>query len=522
MANVIDSISYVNQTSDVSFGRYPDGSQNWHSMTITTPGASNQLLILPDLDDLYINEFLANNNGLYLDEFGDDDDYIEIYNNGPVSIDIGGLYMTDNLAEPLLWQIPDTDPSATTINPGEFLLLWADNEPLQGAIHLGFKLGTSGEQIGLTNLVDTIPEILDSLSFGPQAGNISYGRYPDGATTFFSFETTTPGAPNDLGMQPFVDFSALVINEFMADNDSAFTDNFAEYQDWIEIYNPTSQAIDIGGLYLTDDTNDPAQYEIPKNYPDSTTIPANGFMLFWADSDSEKGVQHTNFKLGQAGEEVGLYYVTQTDTLPIDTLSFGTQMADTSYGRYADGANDWYYMDLFTPGSTNILATTSDNHTLSMIQGWNIISSYVEPDTLVLPTVFQPILSSVNIVKNGDGQVYWPQFNVNMIGLWAFKQGYLIKVDSPQSLTITGTSVTPETNPLTLSAGWSMIAYLRNSPLSIDTIFNPIMGNVGIMKNGDGQVYWPQFNINLIGDMEPGQGYLLKMTIGDTLTYPPN
>ncbi len=521
-ANVIDSISYVNQTANISYGRYPDGSPDWHAMPITTPGSSNMLNYLPDYNDLYINEFLANNNNLHLDEFGDDDDWIEIYNDGPVPIDIGGLYMTDVLSNPLLHQIPDTDPSATTIAPGDFILLWADNETNQGVLHLGFKLGTSGEQIGLIELVDTIPEILDSLSFGPQTSNISYGRYPDGSATFFNFENTTPGAPNYLGLPPFQDYADLVINEYMATNDSTIADNFGNFEDWIEIYNPTSQAIDLGGLYLTDNLSEPDQYQIPDSDPDSTTIQANDFMLFWADSDSEKGIHHLNFKLSQSGEELGLFYINQSDTLPIDTLSYTEQSPDTSNGRFTDGANDWYFMSIPTPGNSNILFILSDNQTISMPHNWSIISSYINPDVLDLPGIFQPIINDVIIVKNGAGLVYWPQYGINAIGNWNFEHGYQVKVDGQQDLTIAGTSIVPETSPLILPAGWNMIAYLRQTPYSIVSIFSPIITDVIIAKDGDGMIYWPQYGINMINNMIPGKGYMVRLTNGSTLTYPAN
>ncbi|UCG58138.1 MAG: lamin tail domain-containing protein, partial [Phycisphaerales bacterium] len=64
---------------------------------------------------LVINEFMARNNGSIRDPYGDDDDWIEIYNTGDDAVNIGGMYLTDNLSAPTKWRVPDTDASATTI-----------------------------------------------------------------------------------------------------------------------------------------------------------------------------------------------------------------------------------------------------------------------------------------------------------------------------------------------------------------------------------------------------------------------
>ena len=53
-----------------------------------------------------------------------------------------------------------------------------------------------------------------------------------------------------------------------------------DFPDWIEVYNPGPDLLDLGGLYLTDDLNDPTQFRIP----DNTFISAGGFILFWADN----------------------------------------------------------------------------------------------------------------------------------------------------------------------------------------------------------------------------------------------
>jgi hypothetical protein len=98
---------------------------------------------------LVINEFMASNSSSNADPQGHYDDWIEIYNNGSVAIDIGGMYLTDDLDEPMMWRIPDNSPNDTTIGPYEYLLIWADKESEDGPLHVEFKLDGGGEEIGL-------------------------------------------------------------------------------------------------------------------------------------------------------------------------------------------------------------------------------------------------------------------------------------------------------------------------------------------------------------------------------------
>lgn len=156
------------------------------------------LLTSLNAQNLKINEFLASNDSDYYDLTTDNyPDWIEIYNAGTEAIDIGGMYITDDLAELTLWQIPTTAPDTTTIPAGSYLLLLADKKPEAGILHVNIKLGGSGEQIGLT-LSDTVT-IVDSLTFGEQTKDISMGRLPDGSSTWEFFSLTSAGASNNEG-----------------------------------------------------------------------------------------------------------------------------------------------------------------------------------------------------------------------------------------------------------------------------------------------------------------------------------
>ncbi len=155
------------------------------------------LLVLPcwlSSQQLYINEFLASNSNVNADSYGEYDDWVEIYNATPAPVNIGGMYLTDDLTNPTKWALPDNQAPLTTIPPYGYLLIWCDNQPTQGPLHAPFKLSASGEDIGLTASDGTT--LLHSYTFGLQSANISQGLESDGQTPWVFFSAPTPEATN--------------------------------------------------------------------------------------------------------------------------------------------------------------------------------------------------------------------------------------------------------------------------------------------------------------------------------------
>jgi len=152
--------------------------------------------------------------------------------------------------------------------------------------------------------------------------------------------------PESLPATPLV-----YINEFMADNDTTMQDPDGNggYPDWIELYNAGDSAVDLGGMYLTDDLSSPTKWRIP----DGVSIDAGGYLLFWADNDPDQGDVHTTFKLTSAGEAVGLFDTDANGNATIDTLIFEEQSMDVSFGRIPDGADAWQTLTTPTPGGSN-------------------------------------------------------------------------------------------------------------------------------------------------------------------------
>jgi hypothetical protein len=153
--------------------------------------------------------------------------------------------------------------------------------------------------------------------------------------------------------------STLLINEFMAENDSVSVDpaNPRRYSDWIEIYNTSAMPINLGGKFLTDNLAMPDKHLIA----DGVTIPPYGYLVFIADGEPERGPMHLNFKLDKAGEAIGLYETGTTGFRKLDEVVFGEQPRNLSSGRYPNGGDTWQRLAVPTPGGPNVDFVSSDD-----------------------------------------------------------------------------------------------------------------------------------------------------------------
>ena len=143
----------------------------------------------------------------------------------------------------------------------------------------------------------------------------------------------------------------VVINELMSSNGSTVADDFGDYDDWVEVFNPTAEVINIGGMYLTDDTTIPTKWQVPTDFALATSIAAGGHLLLWLDAEPLEGTLHATFKLSSAGEFLGLYAA--DGITAIDSLTFGSVPTDVSYGRTPSGGVFWVQMNPPTPNAAN-------------------------------------------------------------------------------------------------------------------------------------------------------------------------
>jgi len=300
-------------------------------------GVLNELA-LPS--DLRLNEVQLINTQTIADEAGDFDPWLELHNPGPGLIDTALLAMSNDAATPGLWPLPLADMLA-----GQSILVWLDGEVSEGSAHAPVGI-VAGEAVYLSVRDGDTWTTIDQLIVPSIAPDASWGRLRDGEDPWGAMEYPTPATANLGDIHPLA--GVLFLNEFMADNDSTIEDpdEPGAFDDWIELYNASAGQVDIGGLYLTDETTDPTVWSIPAG----TTIAGGGFLVIWADDDTEQGPTHASFKLGAGGEEIGLF---GANGLPIDSYIFDEQAEDVSTGRVSDGGAVWTVLASPSPGSSN-------------------------------------------------------------------------------------------------------------------------------------------------------------------------
>ncbi|NRA95307.1 MAG: CotH kinase family protein [Planctomycetes bacterium] len=137
-----------------------------------------------------VNEFIAKNDAGITDEAGEFEDWVELVNVTAGAIDVSSMYLTDDLTNLTKWQIP----AGNVLSSGDTLLIWCDEDGSDGPLHASFKLSSSGEEIAVVDTDGTT--VLDHVTFGAQAGDISTGRLFDGVDPQVTFSTPTPDALN--------------------------------------------------------------------------------------------------------------------------------------------------------------------------------------------------------------------------------------------------------------------------------------------------------------------------------------
>lgn len=341
---IIDSISYPEMATDISYGRTCESCSTWQYFNHVTYDAPN--LELPASNELlFLNEVQPTNAGIYHDPQFEYDPWIEVYNPNPHQVNLGG-YLLNVTGSPTPWLIPSNEPYNTVIPANSFKIFWCDNDSGFGSTHAPLYLNPSGGTATLTGPDGTTT--LSTLSWGTLFPGESAGCATDGSQTITNFNPATPINTNSL---IFITPEAVVINEVMADNIVTFADNYGQFDDWVEIYNPLNYEVNLAGYYLSDNSENPRRWRVPTTFIDSVKIPAHGYLLFFADDDGSQGVLHTNFNLNNNTEFVGLY---SPDGLTrVDEIYWDHMNADTSLGRLTDGSPEWVNFIVTTPDFSN-------------------------------------------------------------------------------------------------------------------------------------------------------------------------
>jgi hypothetical protein len=331
---LVDCIVYGPQTTDISQGRSPNGANTTAFFSTPTPGSPNPAPFVPGGTQIVLSEVLANN--INIEELdGSTPDWIEIYNPATNSVDLADMSISDTAANARRFVFP----SGSVVGARAYYVVRCDPDLPVSRTNTGFGIKATGGAVFLFDKLTNSGSLLSSVSYGIQAPDFSIGTTNGGTNWFLMIPT--PRAANNFAS---LGNPALVkVNEWMPVPASG--------DDWFELYNLNNQPVAVGGLWLTDDLGTPKKSQIP---PLSFLgIGLYGFQRFWADNNVPAGADHTNFRLNNGGESVGL---STFDGAIIDGVTFGALPAGVSQGRLPDGtAGIVNFPTSATPGESNFL-----------------------------------------------------------------------------------------------------------------------------------------------------------------------
>jgi hypothetical protein len=160
-----------------------------------------------------------------------------------------------------------------------------------------------------------------------------------------------------------------------------------------------------------------------------------------------------------------------------------------------------------------------DSQTIPLKKGWNMISSRIIPEIDSSDAVFAGISDNLFLAKNSRGKLILPDYGINQIPIFDIKEGLLLHMTGADTLTIEGFKVLGDTE-IDLRKGWNMIPYFCENERDIDSLLSEINRNIFLIKNGKGSIYLPDYGIDQIETLKPGEGYLIFMKNDDVLVYP--
>src|SRR5262249_47185144 len=141
-------------------------------------------------------------------------------NSGSTVLDLSAYFLSDDYTNLTKWAFP----AGTTLDPGQFLIVWADNEAgesISSELHANFRLDPSTGSVALSRLQNAQPAVIDYINYHLIGAGRSYGSYPDGQPQHRQlFHFATHGSPNNPASAP----TSIFINEWMAGNTTTLAD----------------------------------------------------------------------------------------------------------------------------------------------------------------------------------------------------------------------------------------------------------------------------------------------------------
>lgn len=339
----------------------------------------------------------------------------------------------------------------------------------------------------------------------------------------------------------------IKVNEVSAGN-TIFASETWKRGDWIELYNTTDTPLDVTGLFLSDDTDQPLKFQIIKNSAVcNTVIPAGGHLIVWADGEGSKpewNQLHANFKLANSNNQQ-VIVVSGDDFVSnnadyfnkhpemrtfIDGLSYSAHRGDETVGRYPDGGKDFYRMGRPTIERANTLLTSDekigedvnlmsllpDMYTLQLAQGWNWISH-----NLYQPVALADLPQNVSRVLSQKREAY--REGTKMFGnLTSMDAGTLYKIQMKAAATFSSSLLRCDGNmPIALLPGWNWVGYPVDGASTISAALSTFLADEGdkIVGQDGFATYTSGAWKGSLSTLETGKGYMFFVQKAKSLSF---
>ena len=297
---------------------------------------------------LRINELVPDNDGTLVDEVGQADDWLELYNPGPEPIALSGFTLTVGGTAPQ--PLP-----AESLPGGKAIVLWADNSRSQGTHHLGFKLAAKGGTIVLRAPDSTV---LDEVSYPSMATNEAWARLPDGTGPFERCRYTTParangsqcGPPPPLDLPPEVTFAPFTWPEPALPRPLAITEVALFPARFVEVTNVGDAAVPLAGAHL----------RLAAQLPGAPSPGSgDGVEIAWPQTSIAPG-ERLIIALDPAApapdlgpEREGVLSLFGVGPEPMDRLAFSRLPDGAALTRFPERGAAWQLCTATTPGQPN-------------------------------------------------------------------------------------------------------------------------------------------------------------------------
>ena len=318
------------------------------------------------------------------------------------------------------------------------------------------------------------------------------------------------------------------INEVSAGN-SIFINDHYKKNDWVELYNTTDKDIDVSGMYLSDNRNNPQKYQINADGSiASTIVPAYGRLIVWCDKLAPISQLHAPFKLDNAD---GAYIILQAeDGTWCDELEYLEQDDWQTYGRYPDGGRHVSYQSIPSIALPNMMGVydfSSENATywgdslmaitLGLEKGWNWISHNLDSKVHVsrFTGYAQHVVGQYESYVKAKENLW--NGNLKVLDL---ATGYKVRMTDATDITLRGNLFDVET-PVSVKQGWNWLGCPLYNTTTIDVAleqYHPTEGDAIVGINGFA-TYEEGRWVGTLSSLSVGQAYLLKCNKEQTFCW---